>query len=89
MFFDVSEVLAASIIRAMMEAAGNSEMLVYFYQTTQCNILEDSHLYIRYWSSNERLAIEADSAAVCLHPLVGFTWEKQCRRKLCCVRSDV
>jgi hypothetical protein len=50
--FTVSEVLAASIIRAMMEAlvtllmeaAKTSETLVEFYQTTgRCNP-EDSHL---------------------------------------------
>jgi hypothetical protein len=42
---DVSEVLAASIIRAvMMEAASTSEMSVSFHQTTWCNIPEDSHL---------------------------------------------
>jgi hypothetical protein len=35
-FIDVSEVLAASIIRAMMmEAARTSEKLVNFYQTTR------------------------------------------------------
>jgi hypothetical protein len=40
MFTDVSEVLAASIIRAMivlmMESARTSETLVIFYQTTRC-----------------------------------------------------
>jgi hypothetical protein len=41
-------VLAASIIRVidlMMEAASTSEMLVNFYQTTQLNNPEDSHLH--------------------------------------------
>jgi hypothetical protein len=39
------EVLAASIIRAMMmEAVNTFEMSVNFYQTTWCNIPEDSHL---------------------------------------------
>jgi hypothetical protein len=38
-------VLTASIIIAlMMEAASTSETSVNFYQTTWCNILEDSHL---------------------------------------------
>jgi hypothetical protein len=42
---DISEVLAASIIRAMMiEAPSTSEMSVNFYQTTRCNNPEDSHL---------------------------------------------
>jgi hypothetical protein len=48
---NVSEVLAASIIRApsslislMMEAAMTSEMLVNFYQTTRRYNPEDSHL---------------------------------------------
>jgi hypothetical protein len=35
---EVSEVLAASIIALMMEAASSSEKLVNFYQTTQCYI---------------------------------------------------
>jgi hypothetical protein len=50
-FTNVSEVLAASIIRAMsmsialmMEAATTSETLVNFYQTTRCYNPEDSHL---------------------------------------------
>jgi RNase adaptor protein for sRNA GlmZ degradation len=49
-FTDVSEVLAASTIRAivlMMEAARTSETLVNFYQTTRrCNP-EDGHLQIK------------------------------------------
>jgi hypothetical protein len=40
----VSEVLAASIIALMMEAAGNSETSVNFYQTTRLNNPEDSRL---------------------------------------------
>jgi hypothetical protein len=45
----MSEVLAATIIRAMsldlmMEAARTSETLVNFYQTTRRNNAEDSHL---------------------------------------------
>jgi hypothetical protein len=35
--------IAASIIRVMMEAASISEMLVNFYQTTWHNNPEDSH----------------------------------------------
>jgi hypothetical protein len=52
-FADVSEVLAASIIRAiqlialMMEAASTSEMSVNFYQTTWRRNAEDSHLCTR------------------------------------------
>jgi hypothetical protein len=42
---DVSEVLAASIIRAVTETASTSETLVNFYQTTQHNNPEDSHLH--------------------------------------------
>jgi hypothetical protein len=38
------EVLAASIIRLMMEAARTSETLVNFYQTTRRYNPEDSHL---------------------------------------------
>jgi hypothetical protein len=44
MFTNVSEVLAASIIGAMMEAANISETSVNFYQTARRNNLEDSHL---------------------------------------------
>jgi hypothetical protein len=47
-FTDVSEVLAASIIRAMivlmMEIVNTSETLVNFYQTTWRNNPEDSHI---------------------------------------------
>jgi hypothetical protein len=44
---DVSEVLTASIIRAMvMEAISTSETSVNFYQTTRRSVPEDSHLYI-------------------------------------------
>jgi hypothetical protein len=42
-FTDVSEVLAASIIRAItlvMEAAVTSETSVNFYQTSRCNVPE-------------------------------------------------
>jgi hypothetical protein len=43
-FTDVSEVRAASIIRAlMMEAANTSETSVNFYQTTLRNNPEDTH----------------------------------------------
>jgi hypothetical protein len=37
-------VLAASTIRAMMEAASTSETWINFYQTTRRNTPEDSHL---------------------------------------------
>jgi hypothetical protein len=48
-FTDVSEVLSASIIRAMsaMEAASTSETLGNIYQTTRRYKPEDSHLYTR------------------------------------------
>jgi hypothetical protein len=44
MFTSVSQVLAASIIGAMMEAANISGTSVNFHQTTRRNNLEDSHL---------------------------------------------
>jgi hypothetical protein len=44
---NVSEVLAAFIIRAMMEATGTSEMSVNFYQTTWHYNPEDNHLHSR------------------------------------------
>jgi hypothetical protein len=48
MFPDVSEVLAAFIIRAMMmEAAKTSETSVNFYQTTQRQNPEDTILHTR------------------------------------------
>jgi hypothetical protein len=43
-FTDVSEVLAASIIRAMSEAASTCETTVNIYQTTWHNNPEDGHL---------------------------------------------
>jgi hypothetical protein len=47
-FTYVSEVLTASIIRSiMMEAVRISETSVNFYETTQRNIPEDSHLHTR------------------------------------------
>jgi hypothetical protein len=42
-FTDVSEVLAASIIAPMMEAANTSEKSVNFCKTTRRNKPEDSH----------------------------------------------
>jgi hypothetical protein len=45
-FTYISEELAAFIIRAMMiEAASTSEAPVNFYQTTRCNIPEDSYIH--------------------------------------------
>jgi hypothetical protein len=47
-FTDVSEVLTASIIKAialMMEAVSTSETSVSFYQNTRRIIPEDSHIY--------------------------------------------
>jgi hypothetical protein len=41
----VSDVLAAFIIRAMMEVASTSETLVNFYETTRRYNPEDSHLH--------------------------------------------
>jgi hypothetical protein len=59
MFTDDSEVITASIIRAvrkprgllivlMMEAASTFETSVNFYQTTRRNNPEDSHLHTRH-----------------------------------------
>jgi hypothetical protein len=41
-YTDVSEVLAASIIRPIMEAAGTSKTSVNFYQSTRSNNPVDS-----------------------------------------------
>jgi hypothetical protein len=46
MFTNVSEILASSI-NSEMEAASTSEILVNYYQTTQCSNPEHSHLYTR------------------------------------------
>jgi hypothetical protein len=53
-FTEVSEVLAASIIIAlMMEAVSASETSVNFYETTRRNLPEDSHLHsFIYLTSN-------------------------------------
>jgi hypothetical protein len=47
-FTDVSEVLSASIIALMMEAASTSETSLYFYQITWRNNPEDSHLQVLF-----------------------------------------
>jgi hypothetical protein len=45
-FTNVSEVLAASSIALVMEAARTSETWINFYQTTRRYNPEDSHLHI-------------------------------------------
>jgi hypothetical protein len=50
----VSEVLAASIIRAMVEAARTSKTSVNFYQTTRRYNPEDSHLLSLYLVSKRQ-----------------------------------
>jgi hypothetical protein len=61
---NMSEVTAASIIRViialMMEAACTSETLVNFYQTTQCNNPEDSHLQSKFGYYNFRFQITTE-----------------------------
>jgi hypothetical protein len=47
MFTDVSEMLAASVIRAIMEAASTSKTSVNFYQTTRRNNPEDNYPHTR------------------------------------------
>jgi hypothetical protein len=42
---DVSEVLNASFIALMIEAVNASEPSVTFYETTRCNVTEESHLH--------------------------------------------
>jgi hypothetical protein len=46
-FANISELLAASIIRAMMEAASTSEASVNYYQIIRRNNPEDSHFHTR------------------------------------------
>jgi hypothetical protein len=68
---DVSEVCAASIIRAMMmEAAHTSETSVNFYQTTRRYNPEDSHLNSRRRENPKSYLVEVYRrfrAACCLH----------------------
>jgi hypothetical protein len=54
MFPTVTEVLAASNIRAMREAARTSEKLVNFYQTTRRYNPEESHLLPDYTALQRR-----------------------------------
>jgi hypothetical protein len=42
---DVLDEITASTTALMMETVSSSETLVNFYQTTWCNIPEDSHLH--------------------------------------------
>jgi hypothetical protein len=45
----IKQIPSRSLLNAlMMEAASTPEMLVNFYQTTWCNIPEDSHLHTRH-----------------------------------------
>jgi hypothetical protein len=54
-FTNVSDVLAASILIAlMMEAASTSETLVNFYETTRRYNPEDSHLHTRRRENSNR-----------------------------------
>jgi hypothetical protein len=52
-----------SIIRAMIEAGNIPETSVNFYQPTQCNIPEDSHLYTHHHENLKYLQKYA-------HPLI-------------------
>jgi hypothetical protein len=45
-------VLAATIIRMVMEAANTFEMLIFSYQTVKHNNPEDSHLFLGYMHKN-------------------------------------
>jgi hypothetical protein len=50
-FTAASEVLAASTIALMMEAASTSETSINFYYTTRRNNPEDSNLHVHYYFS--------------------------------------
>jgi hypothetical protein len=65
-FTNVSEVLAASIIRAMLEAARTSETLVNFYQNTRRYNPEDTNLRNTKFSVT-LLTAEAANVAECRH----------------------
>jgi hypothetical protein len=49
---------SASIIVLMMEVSNSSETSVHFYQTTWCNIPEDSHLQMEIKSKKMRKIAE-------------------------------
>jgi hypothetical protein len=44
---DLTAIIRALTHLLMMKAVNSSETLVNFYQTTRCNIPEDSHLHTR------------------------------------------
>jgi hypothetical protein len=59
-FTDVPKVLDTPFIRAMMEAASNSETSVNFHHTTRSNNSEDSHLLTRRPKNlNSHIALRA------------------------------
>jgi hypothetical protein len=74
-FTYVSEVLAASIIRAVsiialiIVAASTSETSVDFYQITRRNIPEDSHIYNR---SRKNVKSHQDGSGLGSCPMAGF-----------------
>jgi hypothetical protein len=73
-FTNVSEVLAASIIAPMMEAARTSETLVNFYQITLCYNLEDGHLRTYRYASIITLMMEAARTSETLVNFYQTTW---------------
>jgi hypothetical protein len=52
-----------ALIALMTEAVCTSEIPAIFYQTTWCNIPEDSHLYTR-WFENLKSHLEINDLAV-------------------------
>jgi hypothetical protein len=51
---DVSDVLTFACFREMMEVVSTSETSIDFYETTWCNIPEDSHLHVSYTSPQHK-----------------------------------
>jgi hypothetical protein len=67
---DVSEVLTASIIRALVEAASISETSIKICRTMRCNIIEDSRIHIRRRENLKSLILKEIDVSVCCELLL-------------------
>jgi hypothetical protein len=90
--YHVSEVFAASIIRAMLimialmvEAASTSETSANLYQTARCNNPGDSHLHARRRENlkshsasilNLHLNLKNDKEVLCVLPTMCMKWSQ-------------
>jgi hypothetical protein len=73
---NVSEVLTASIVILMKEAVRKSEALVSIYQTTRCNIPEDTCLHTHHCENlkykSRKKAIKTVNNAVLASYSIGY-----------------